>query len=72
LPKEIVDRFADGESPIRVLREWRGITQLHLAAKASLSQGYISDIENGRRVGTAGALRTLAKILNVPVDLLID
>lgn len=72
LPKDIVDRMASGENPVRVLREWRDITQLHIAFKTSLSQGYISDIENGRRTGTAAALRLIADALNVPLDLLVQ
>jgi transcriptional regulator with XRE-family HTH domain len=62
--------LANGEGPIRVLREWRDITQMHLSFKTNLSQGYISDIENGRRVGTPAALRRLADVLKVPLDLL--
>lgn len=72
LPKDVVDRLANGESPIRVLREWRGITQMHLSFKANISQSHISDIENGRRTGTAATLRAIANVLKVPVDLLID
>lgn len=70
LPKEVVDRIADGENPIRVLREWRDVTQVHLAFKTNLSQGHISDIENGRRTGTPAALRLIADVLKVPLDLL--
>lgn len=72
LPKDIVDRIADGENPVRVLREWRDITQMYLSLKTNLSQGYISDIENGRRAGTAAALRLIANVLNVPLDLLVQ
>ena len=77
LPKDVVDRLADGESPVRVLREWRerdrpgGMTQMYLAFKTGLSQGYISDIETGRRTGTVSALRLIADVLNVPLDLLV-
>jgi len=70
LPKQVVDRLANGENPVRVLREWRGETQMYLSFKTNLSQGYISDIENGRRIGTVEALRLIANILNVPLDLL--
>jgi ribosome-binding protein aMBF1 (putative translation factor) len=70
LPKDIVDRLAKGENAVRVLREWRDITQLYLAFKTNLSQGYISDIENGRRMGTPAALRLIADALKVPLDLL--
>jgi hypothetical protein len=78
LPKDIVDRLANGENPVRVLREWRerdssgGMTQMYLSFKTGLSQGYISDIENGRRKGTAAALRAIANALAVPLDLLVQ
>jgi Helix-turn-helix len=71
LPKDVVDRIANGENPVRVLREWRDETQMYLHFKTGLSQGYISDIENGRRVGTVAALRLIANVLNVPLDLLV-
>jgi ribosome-binding protein aMBF1 (putative translation factor) len=72
LPKHVVDRLANGESAIRVLREWRDVTQLHLSFKTGLSQGYISDVETGRRKGTASALRRIADVLKVPLDLLVS
>ena len=72
LPKEVVDRLANGENAVRVIREWRGETQMYLSFKTNLSQGYISDIENGRRIGTAAALQLIAKVLNVPLDLLVQ
>ncbi|HTP90620.1 MAG TPA: helix-turn-helix transcriptional regulator [Xanthobacteraceae bacterium] len=71
LPKPVVDRLADGENPVRVLREWRDVTQLYLSFKTNLSQGYISDVETGRRKGTAAALRLIADALKVPLDLLV-
>ena len=78
LPKDVVDRLADGENPVRVLREWRerdrpdGMTQMSLSFKTGLSQGYISDIETGRRTGTVSALRLIADVLDVPLDLLVS
>jgi|SRR5450756_428189 len=72
LPKDIVDRIANGENSVRVLREWRDFTQMYLSLKTNLSQGYISDIENGRRTGTAAALRLIANVLKVPLDLLVE
>jgi hypothetical protein len=71
LPKSIVDRLGKGESPVRVLREWRDVTQLYLSFKTGLSQGYISDVETGRRKGAAAALRRIADVLKVPLDLLV-
>ena len=44
IPKEVVDRIAAGENALRVLREWRGKTQLHISHKTNIGQGYISDL----------------------------
>ena len=71
LPKEVVDRIADGENPLRVLREWRGRTQLYISHKTNLGQGYISDLESGRRKGTTAALRKIADALKVPLDIIV-
>jgi Helix-turn-helix len=77
LPKDVVDRLAKGEHPVRILREWRdrdwpgGMTQMYLSFKTGLSQGYISDIEKGRRTGTAAALKLIADVLKVPLELLV-
>ena len=71
IPKEVVDRLTGGENAIRVLREWRAMTQLRLAAAAGIGQGYLSDLENDRRKGTAAALKKVAEALKVPLDLLV-
>jgi hypothetical protein len=57
IPKDVVDRIANGENPLRVLREWRGKTQLYVSHKTNIGQGYVSDMESGRRRGTATALK---------------
>jgi DNA-binding XRE family transcriptional regulator len=71
LPKQVVDQLAEGGNPVRVLRDWRGMTQQALSATATVGQGHISDIENGRRTGTPATLRAIASALRVPVDMLI-
>ena len=70
LPKAVADRLID-ENPIRVIREWRQMTQADLAAAVGMTQGYLSDLENGRRRGTADSLAKLARALRVPLDLLV-
>jgi hypothetical protein len=70
IPKQVVDRIANGESALRVLREWRDVTQLYLSIKTRIGQGYLSDLENGRRKGTTAALKRIAEALRVPLDLL--
>ena len=71
IPKEIVDRIIAGENALRVLREWRGKTQLDISYKTNIGQGYISDLESGRRKGTTAALKKIADELKVPLDLIV-
>jgi hypothetical protein len=55
IPMVVADRIAKGENPIRAIREWKDVTQLYLSHKANIGHGYISDLETGRRKGTAVA-----------------
>ncbi len=70
LPKEVVDRLAHGENPIRVLREFRGYTQAELVAAVEITQGYLSDLETGKRKGPWELHQKIARALGVPLDLL--
>lgn len=72
LPKEIVDRLASGENPIRVLRQFRGLTQAELATAEGIqiTQNYLSDLENGKRKGPLALHRKFAQVLGVPLELL--
>jgi DNA-binding XRE family transcriptional regulator len=72
LPKVIADRLANGESPVRVIREWRGMIQDELAVAVGISQNYLSEIETGRRKGPAELQKKFARALGVPMDLLIE
>jgi DNA-binding XRE family transcriptional regulator len=72
LPKALADRLANGESPVRVIREWRDMMQGELAVAVGISQNYLSEIETGRRKGPAGLQKKFARALGVPVDLLIE
>ncbi len=70
-PIEVADRLAQGESPVKVLREWRGMTQIALAGASGVAQGYLSGIENSNRKGTAAVLKKIAAAIGVPLDLLV-
>jgi len=72
LPLAVVQQLANGENPIRVLRQFRGMTQAELAtAKAvQITQNYLSDLETGKRKGPIALHRKLAKALDVPLDFL--
>ena len=70
IPKEVVDRIARGENALRALRRWRSKTQLYISHKTNIGQGYISDLESGRRKGTIPVLKKIADVLKVPLDLI--
>jgi len=58
---------------IRQLREQRGLTQVELAKKAKLTQGYVTMIESGaRKSPSLPVLKRLAKSLGVPVTALLE
>ena len=67
-PIEVADRLLAGESPIRVYRSYRGMTQQELAAAAGINAVYLSQIERRQRTGSARTLGTLAKLLDVSLD----
>ena len=70
-PIEVVDRLLAGEKAVRVYRGCRGMTQKQLAHSAGISTLYLSQIERGRRTGSARTLSALAVALGVGVDDLI-
>ena len=72
IPSSIAEAIARGGNEIRAIREWRGLTQAQLAQQTRLSQGYISQLENGASEGTPRAFRAIASALDVPVDLIIS
>lgn len=71
LPKTVVDRLAAGENAIRVLREWRDLTQAELVVSVGITQGYLSELEAGRRKGPVALHQKIARALGVPIDLLL-
>lgn len=70
LPKETADRLANSENPVRVLREFRDYTQTELAEAAGITQGYLSDLESGKRKGPLELHQRIARALGVPLELL--
>lgn len=68
IPSAFVDRLLAGENPIRVWRDLRGMSAKHLAAKAGISQSYISQLENGERDGTFNTMKRIAGVLGVTLD----
>jgi len=71
LPATVWDAIEGGEHPIRAIRNYRRLTQIEVAEQAGLRQGYIADIEAGKKTGSATSLKAIAAALRVPLDVLV-
>lgn len=72
VPHAILRRELAGESPVKLWREERGLTQQELAEWVGISKPYLSQIETGKRQGTLETMAAIAKALAVPLDVLVD
>ena len=68
IPSEVTYALLDGKNPLRVWREYRGLTQQQVADAAQISKPYLSQLESGQRNGTTEVLAAIAKALNVSLD----
>ena len=72
LPLEISRRLMQGENAVKVLREFRDMSQIELGLAVGIKQPYLSGIESGQRKGPLELHTKLARALGVPLDLLSD
>jgi hypothetical protein len=72
LPAEVSALLLRGYSLLAALRKWKDMTQLHVNLKTNIGQGYLSDLESGRRAGSRETLELLAKCYEVPVSWLVS
>ena len=68
IPSEVTYAILDGANPIRVWREYRGLTQRHLAETAGISVPYLSQLESGKRKGRTEVLAAIAEGLGLSLD----
>jgi DNA-binding XRE family transcriptional regulator len=68
IPAEYVNRMSEGESPIRVWRDFRGMAAKDLAAAAGISTAYLSEIETGKKDGSVATLKAIADVLKLDLD----
>jgi len=71
VPIAIADALLAGQSPIRVWREYRGLTQEQLAKIAGIRRAYVTQLEAGRRRGSTAVLARVAGALGVDIEDLI-
>ncbi|HEY4311616.1 MAG TPA: helix-turn-helix transcriptional regulator [Pirellulales bacterium] len=67
-PSEVADRLVDGESPIRVFREYRKLTQEQLAKAAGIARAYLTELEGGKKQGSVTVLKKIADALKLELD----
>ncbi|WP_316237648.1 helix-turn-helix transcriptional regulator [Bradyrhizobium sp. SZCCHNR1015] len=67
-----VDAFLAAKTPLAFFRKKRGLSQDELAKRAGITQGYLSEIEVGRKSGDVQTLRKLADALKVTIDSLVS
>lgn len=68
LPAEIVARLTSGASPLKVWREYRGLTLRALAAEIGISSAAVSKIETGKSRPTVATLTKLAAALGCDME----
>ncbi len=68
LRADVAARLADGASPVKVWREFRGLKAKDLAATVGISAAYLSQIETGERMGSMKVIVSLAQALDVSTD----
>lgn len=66
LPAAVTMAMLRGESRLKAIRTWKGVGQVNLAKETGTSQGFISDLESGRRGLTDDIKRRVAEALDVP------
>ncbi len=72
LPEDILDALsAAQESPVKILRAHRAMTQAQLAKASGISRPYLTEIETGKKDGSIRAIKALAEALNVDMGVLV-
>lgn len=68
IPAAFANRLIAGESPVRVYRAFRGLTQLALSEASGVNRVQIANIESGAKRGGIDTLKKLANALGVSLD----
>ena len=79
VPARFGERILNGENPIRVWREYRGLSVKELgrrraprpAGRANISAAYLSQLESGSRQGSLTTMKALTAALGLDLNDLI-
>lgn len=68
LSEKELDAYLDASTPLAFWRKQRGLTQARLAEFVGISQGFLAQIETGKRVGEVGLYLRFAKVLHIRME----
>lgn len=72
LPESVLEQLTlKNDSAIKVIRKYRGMTQGNLAEAAGISRPYLTEIETGKKDGSIRALKSIAGVLDVSLEVLV-
>lgn len=71
-PDSFVERLLSGDHPLKVWREYRGLTIAALAAICNVSAPAVSQIETGRRKPSSTLLKHLAAALKCDMEEILN
>lgn len=72
IPHEVALAIIGGKRPIVAFRSHQGATLQELSERTGLAVSYISEIERGRKAGSAAALSRIADALGTTIDVLVN
>ncbi|MHB0886212.1 MAG: helix-turn-helix domain-containing protein [Bacillota bacterium] len=72
IPQEAVDQGLSLGDKLRLQREEHQLTLNELALRAGISASHLSDIERGQSDPSVDTLRNLARVLELPVSLILS
>ena len=71
IPHSVALAIMDGERPMLAFRKHHGVTLRELSDKTGVAVSYLSEIERGRKRGSASALARIAGALGTTIDALL-
>ena len=71
VPHEVALAIMRGKSPVLAFRSHLGLTLRELSARTGIAASYLSEIERGRKAGSASALARVADALGTTIDTLV-
>ena len=72
VPHEVAVAIINGKRPIVAFRNHQGVTLQDLSERTGLAVSYLSEIERGRKPGSASALARIAGALDTTIDVLVN